>query len=205
MIRNSDFWFRISYNIGMTSKFFSDKFSAALSYDAYLQTGTDEQRRRWQQIYDAARLTDAQQNLVKGFVRQMNLLIVSGIWCGDCVQQCPLIARIAEANPEKISLRIVDRDQNRDLAEPFRMNGGDRIPVLIFLAEDFEFCGMYGERTIARYRAIAHRSLGPACPTGIVAPDKEEMAATLGDWLTEIERVQLMLRLSPRLRQKYGD
>jgi thiol-disulfide isomerase/thioredoxin len=189
----------------MSPKFFSDKFAAALPYDAYVQTGTDDQRNRWKQVYDLARLTDGQQTLLKGFVRQMNLLLISGIWCGDCVQQCPLIARIAEANPEKISLRILDRDQHRDLAEPFRMNGGDRIPVLISLAEDFEFCGVFGERTISRYRIFAHRYLGPACPTGIIAPDTEEIAATLADWLTEIERIQLMLRLSPRLRQKHGD
>jgi hypothetical protein len=31
------------------------------------------------------------------------------------------------------------------------------------------------------------------------------MAATVQDWLDEIERVQLMLRLSGRLRQKHGD
>lgn len=189
----------------MTPKFFQDKFSSALSYPDYLKTGTDDQQHRWQQVYNLAHLTTAQESLIKAFARQMNLLIISGIWCGDCVQQCPLIARIAEANPEKIALRILDRDQHRDLSENFRMNGGDRIPVLISLSEDFEFCGLFGERTISRYRAIAHRHLGPACPTGIVAPDQEELSATLADWLTEIERIQLMLRLSPRLRQKYGD
>ncbi len=79
------------------------------------------------------------------------------------------------------------------------------MPIVLFLAEDFEFCSVYGERTINRYRAFAQRYLGPACPTGIVAPDKDELSATLADWLIEIERIQLMLRLSPRLRQKHGD
>jgi thiol-disulfide isomerase/thioredoxin len=189
----------------MKSTFFSDKFAAAHPYERYVQTGTDEQNRRWQQVYDASKLTESQQRLVAGFVRQMNLLIVSGIWCGDCVQQCPLIARIAQANPAKISLRLLDRDAHRDLTEAFRINAGDRVPVVLMLAEDFEFCAAYGERTINRYRAIAQRQLGSACPTGIVSPDKEELSATLADWLVEIERIQLMLRLSPRLRQKYGD
>src|SRR5580704_11261702 len=168
----------------MTSpQYFSDKFSAALSYPDYLQTGTDEQRRSWQQVYDAAKLTDAQFTLLHGFVRQMNVLIISGIWCGDCVQQCPLIARIAEANPQKIALRLLDRDQHRDLIDAFRVNGGDRVPVVLFLAEDFEFCSAYGDRTINRYRAIAQRQLGPSCPTGIVGPDADELTATLADWL----------------------
>ena len=99
----------------------------------------------------------------------------------------------------------MDRDQHRDLAEAFRLNAGDRVPVTIFLAEDFEFCGAFGDRTINRYRALAQRQLGASCPTGIVGPDKEELNATLADWLAEIERMQLMLRLSSRLRQTHGD
>jgi hypothetical protein len=189
----------------MDATFFQNKFNAALTYDRYVQSGTEEQLRRWKQVYDAASLTEAQKNLLGGFARQMNVLIISGIWCGDCVQQCPLIARIAEGFPEKISLRILDRDQHRDLSPFFRVNAGDRVPVVLFLAEDFEFCGSYGERTISRYRAIAQRQLGPACPTGIVGPDKDELSATLTDWLLEFERIQLMLRISPRLRQKHGD
>jgi thiol-disulfide isomerase/thioredoxin len=189
----------------MDVKFLSDKFSTALSYDKYLQTGNEEQQRRWTRVYEAASLTESQKQLLGGFVREMKILIVSGIWCGDCVEQCPLIARIAQANPEKIDLRLLDRDQNLDLAHQVRINGGDRVPAVLFLSEDFEFCGLYGDRTINRYRAIAQRKLGPACPTGIVGPDAQELNATLADWLAEIERIQLMLRLSPRLRSKCGD
>ena len=135
----------------------------------------------------------------------MNLLIISGIWCGDCVQQCPLIARIADSNPKKSPSGSWTAINIAIWSNQFRVNAGDRIPVAIFLAEDFEFCAAYGERTINRYRNIAQRYLGPACPTGIVGPDKDELNATLADWLVEIERVQLMLRLSPRLRQKHTD
>jgi thiol-disulfide isomerase/thioredoxin len=189
----------------MDRAYLSDKFSGALAYDRYLQTGTDEQRRRWKQVYDSAALTDAQRRLVSGFAREMKVLVVSGIWCGDCVQQCPLMQRIAEANAGRIDLRLLDRDQNRDLADRLRINGGDRVPVALFLAEDFEPCSTFGDRTLTRYRAMAQKQLGASCPVGLAAPDAGEMQATLQDWLDEFERVQLMLRLSARLRQKHGD
>ena len=99
----------------------------------------------------------------------------------------------------------MDRDVHRDLTERVRTNGRDRVPVALLLAEDHELCAIFGDRTLQRYRALAARQLGPSCPTGIVAPDKDEMAATLQDWLDEVERVQLMLRLSARLRQKHQD
>ena len=77
--------------------------------------------------------------------------------------------------------------------------------VVLFLAEDGELCEMAGDRTRHRYRAIARRQLGASCPLAIAPPDKDELSATLADWLDEFERVHLMLRVSPRLRQKHGD
>ena len=189
----------------MNAAFLAEKFAAALPYERYVRTGTDEQRRRWQQVYDAARLTAEQARLVAGFARDMKVLLVSGIWCGDCVQQCPLLQRCAEANPGRIDLRLLDRDQHRDLTEMVRLNAGDRVPVALFLAEDHELCAAYGDRTLSRYRALAVKHLGPSCPTGITPPEQGELAATLQDWLNELERVQLMLRLSARLRQKHND
>jgi len=189
----------------MLAAYLSDQFASALPYERYVQTGTDEQQRRWRQVYEAARLTDTQKQLIAGFVRQMKVLIFSGVWCGDCIEQCPLIYRIAEANPRKIDLRFIERPRDGELAPELRINGGNRVPVVLFLSEDNEWCATAGDRTINRYRAVALRKLGLLCPTGIVAPEKAELDATLGDWLNEVERVQLMLRLTPRLRQKYQD
>jgi hypothetical protein len=195
---------RVTIN-AMKASYLAEQFAGAMPYDRYVSTGNDEQQRRWKQVYDLTRLTDPQRHLLGGFVREMKILVVSGIWCGDCVQQCPLIQRITEGNPGKIGLRFVERDQHRDLTEQVRMNGGDRVPVVLFLSEDNEWCATAGDRTINRYRAVALRKLGPSCPVGIVPPDKDELEATLADWLNEVERVQLMLRLTPRLREKYKD
>ena len=183
----------------------TDKFNAAHAYAKYLTTGTDEHRRRWEQVYAATKLTADQQRLLAGFERQMNLLVVSGIWCGDCVQQVPLIQRIGEANPEKVRVRVLDRDEHKDLSSQLRINGGDRVPVVLLMAEDFELCAIAGDRTLRRYRAIAMSQLGAACPLAIAGPDLGELAETLQDWLDEVERVHLMLRLSSRLRHKHND
>jgi thiol-disulfide isomerase/thioredoxin len=189
----------------MITSYLSSQFASALAYHGYLQTGNDEQQRRWGRVYEAAKLSDSQKQVVAGFVREMKILIFSGIWCGDCAEQCPLIQRIAEASSGKIDLRFIERQRDGELIPELRINGGNRVPVVLFLSEDNEWCATAGDRTINRYRALALRRLGPLCPTGIVAPDKEELDATLGDWLNEVERVQLMLRLTPRLREKYHD
>ncbi|AXC12476.1 hypothetical protein ACPOL_3181 [Acidisarcina polymorpha] len=184
---------------------FSDQFSSALPYEQYLANGNEEQQRRWTQVYDIAQVDSAQRQLISGFERKMKVLVHSGIWCGDCVEQCPLIQRIAEANPAKIQLRFLEREMSTELSEELRINGGSRVPVVRFYSEDDLWCATSGDRTLNRYRALALKRLGPSCPTGILLPEKGEVEATIADWINEVERVQLMLRLTPRLREKYQD
>ena len=122
----------------------SERFESALPYDRYLQTGTEEQQRRWTQVYDLAHLTVAQQRLVGGFERDMKILVYSGIWCGDCVQQGPLIHRIAQGNTAKIDLRFIERPMSDELPEGLRINGGSRVPIVLFFSEDWDWCATAG-------------------------------------------------------------
>ena len=189
----------------MDAPYLRSKHEAGLPYDEYINTGKPQQRDDWQRIYDQATLTDAQQKLIGSFKRKINIIAMSGIWCGDCAQQGPLIQRIAQANPDVLDLRWIDRDQHSDLQEHVQVNGGNRVPVFIFCAEDYELAGWYGDRTLSRYRAIAKRQLGPSCPMPGAPVDQDELTATLQDWLDQIERVHLLLRLSTRLRQIHND
>lgn len=181
------------------------KHEAGMPYYRYVRSGTADQLQNWTRVYEAASLTPAQRELTGAFVRRINVIGLSGLWCGDCVQQCPLIARIAEANPERIDLRWLDRDEHLDLQRFTAINGGHRVPVLLFCAEDYQLVSWYGDRTLSRYRAIAQRQLGPSCPLPGAPVDVGEAAQTLQEWLNEFERAHLLLRLSTRLRQKYND
>ncbi len=189
----------------LSAPFLKSKFDAAHAYSDYVATGTDAQQQGWRKIYDQASLTADQESLIAGFTREMKILVSSGVWCGDCVQQIPLLQKIAAASNGKVDLRIVDRDQHADLAKLIQICGGMRVPMAIFMAEDFEFVSLYGDRSLTRYRAIAKKQLGAACAVpGAPIPD-DELAGTLQDWLDEVERVHLLLRLSTRLRQKHND
>lgn len=189
----------------LDASFLKTKHDAALPYAAYVATGKPDQQENWTRIYDQAALRPAQRRLVESFTRTMHVLVTSGMWCGDCVQQCPLLARIAEANPEKIDLRFLDRDEHKDLSERIMINAGLRVPTALFLAEDYEFVSILGDRTLTRYRAIAARQLGDACPMPGAPVPQAELEATTQDWVEEFERVHLLLRLSPRLRELHGD
>ncbi|MEX0653344.1 MAG: thioredoxin family protein [Phycisphaeraceae bacterium] len=188
----------------MDAAYLASKHEAGLTYTDYLATGTDAQRDNWQRIYEQTTLTDAQRQLVGSFVRDIKVIGLSGIWCGDCVQQGPLIQRIADAS-DRIDLRWLDRDEHIDLQQKVAINAGHRVPVLLFCAEDYELVGWFGDRTLNRYRAIAAKQLDTACPLPGAPVDQDEQAATLEDWVDQFERVHLLLRTSGRLRQKHGD
>ena len=183
----------------------SKVFAEGLTYGEFLQThATPDQRTRWEAVYGKVALTQEQRELLGGFVREMHVLCVAGAWCGDCVNQCPILARSAEQN-RHILVRFVDRDAHPAAQEALTMNQGRRVPAVVFLNEDDQECGRYGDRTLAAYRQMAADRLGPACPTGIVPPGAALLSAVTAEWVGQFERIQLMLRLSKRLREKYGD
>ncbi len=186
-------------------KYLRTKSDAGLSYTEYLATATPQQLDNWQAFEKQVALRDEQRALLASFTRPMPVLCTSGTWCGDCVAQVPMLAAIEAANPGIISLRVLDRDEHADLSEQVMICGGQRVPTVIFLNELFEFVGLYGDRTLARYRAIAAKQLGGACPLPGAPIPADEIAATLQDWVDEFERVQLMLRVSPKLRQLHSD
>lgn len=183
----------------------SSAFDEALPYAAFLDRyATPEQRRRWDAMHGRVTLSAEQSGLLGGFVRRMPALVLNGAWCGDCINQCPIFHHFAAAS-KAIELRFLDRDARDDAKAALMVNGGNRVPIVVFLSEDLQEVARYGDRTISRYRQLAAEQLGPTCPTGIVPPSGEETAEVVREWIAEFERAQLILRLSPRLRQKYGD
>lgn len=180
-------------------------FAEAPSYEDFLaQYGTEDQRRRWAAVEARVALTAPQTALLGGFVRRMPVLCIAGAWCGDCVNQVPILRHIAAASPA-VSLRLLDRDARPDLRDALAINGGHRVPVTLFFSEDWQLCSTYGDRVLAFYRQMAQDRLGPSCPTGIVPPGEDLLRQATAEWIGEFERIQLMLRLTGRLREAHGD
>lgn len=187
-------------------------FEAAHPYAGFLERhATPDQRSRWDAFHKQVRLTSAQQGLLGGFVRRMPVLVLAGAWCGDCVNQCPIFDHFAAASPTAsgtsrlIDVRFLDRDARPDIAAHLKVCGGQRVPVAMFLSEDFTPIFFYGDRTLSAYRAASAAQVGESCASGTVPPAAAAIAAVTSDWLDQFERVQLILRLSGRLRELHGD
>lgn len=188
------------------SDFWRRAFAQGLAYDDYLNTTEPEKAERWRTMADRIPvLTLDQSGRLRGHNREMKILVLSGAWCGDCVRQGPMIERIVATCGPRVALRLIERDTDPELRDEMRILGAARVPAAIFLSEDYFEIGRFGDRLLTVYRKKAAREIGPACATGIVAPPPEELAAELAEWVDTFERMLLILRLSPMLRERHGD
>jgi thiol-disulfide isomerase/thioredoxin len=176
-----------------------DYFGKALPYEDFLaQFGKPADKPRWDRTRETVKLSDEQTALLKKFVRTTNVLMLAGAWCGDCAGQCPILEKFAEVAP-CLKIRYLDRDVHAEAQRELQINGGNRVPVAVFYSEDGHEIARFGERTLSRYRKMVAEMGGDACGTGLGAQDAVQ------EWLDVVERVQWILRLSPRLRKLHGD
>lgn len=191
----------------LNAEILQEKFNQGMSYADFVDSGRQEgHHQQWEQRYSLLELDKTQAALVGGFTREMNVLSMTGSWCGDCALQGSALARIAQANPGRINLRYLPRaEQHTDLIVKAPINAGFRVPVTWFMAEDFEPVVVFGDRTLSRYRAIARKQLGGELANVRAPEPADPVREVLREMLDIFERVQLILSLSARLREKHGD
>jgi thiol-disulfide isomerase/thioredoxin len=181
-------------------------FGMALEYHAYLATAEPAKAQKWHDLEAKLPALDLlQEQRLGGHGRILRVLVYSGAWCGDCVRQGPILRRIADACGPQVEIRYIDRDASPELQDELRILGATRVPVVVFLSEDWFEVGRFGDRLLTVYRAKAVREVGPACDCGLVAPPTEQLAAEQEEWVRVFEQMLLMLRLSPMLRERHGD
>jgi thiol-disulfide isomerase/thioredoxin len=183
-----------------------ESFQNGMAYDDFLaHYASETEKVYWQRIYESVEIAPHQSQLLRSFVRKMNVLCMAGTWCGDCAAQCPIFRRFEQNANSRIVFRLVDRDTDTRLADKLRICGSARVPHVVFFSEDGLLIGSYGDRTLSKYRELVLPLSRAASLTVDAGPGGNSQSAVVQDWLNEFERVQLLLRLSPRLRQKHGD
>jgi hypothetical protein len=179
-------------------------FEKALPFNAFVETGTAAHQERWMGYRDRLKLTPEQERHIQAYSRKMRVLVLAGMWCGDCARQCPMIDLIASGS-SVIEARYIDNQMDQKLRDELRIHGAARVPVVVALSEDFFEVGRSLDRTLAAYERKARTELGDACDAGIVPPSSEELAEEVDQWFEFFHRQQLLLRVSPFLRKRHND
>ncbi len=106
--------------------------------------------------------------------KSTNWLLITEGWCGDGANSAPVFARLAEANPN-INLKVLLRDENKELMQNYLTNGGMAIPILILLDDDFNEIGVWGPRPAPAQEMVMENKVNPTMPP-------EEFKVELQKW-----------------------
>ncbi len=184
----------------LRSELWRDGFEAATPFSDYVAAGNERERANWARTTVATPVDAAERLDSAG--RILNVLCLSGLWCGDCARTVPVWDRLAQAAGPGVDFRVLDRDARPEVRDELRILGAMRVPVAVFLTEDFHEVGRLGDRPLSVYRDKAVTELGAACPLpGAAGP----LAAEIAEWGDDFERLILMARLAPGLRRRHGD
>jgi thiol-disulfide isomerase/thioredoxin len=184
--------------------FWKHYWEKAVSVEKFINELKIDEAKLWREREERTpELTQEQRKRLEGYNREIKVLIYASSWCGDCSRQVPMLEKMANAAGEKVNVRIIERETSKELQDELRILGALRVPVVVFLTEDFWEIGRFGERLLNLYRSKAAREIGNGVEQGILSP--KALKREMNDWLDIFERMLLMVRLSPPLRKRYSD
>lgn len=122
-----------------------ERYESGQSYAEFRKSAQKHQG-LWDGIYDhleippdaLARLED-----LPGF---RHVLVLAEDWCGDAASLVPILAKLVDAAPQKVDLRVLTRDDNADIMDQHLSHGGRSIPVAIVFDESMNKVGWWGPR-----------------------------------------------------------
>jgi selT/selW/selH-like putative selenoprotein len=126
----------------------AERFAEGMTYEAYKAQMT-RNRERLEANEQSLDLDGESLDFFRGLPAPLNVLVLAEDWCGDVINNLPVLHGLAEASG-KLKLRIFLRDQNLDLSDQYLKDGKHRsIPVFAFFDGSFSPIGHWIERPAA--------------------------------------------------------
>lgn len=81
------------------------------------------------------------------------IAVVTEDWCGDSLNYTPVLFAIGERLPQ-IEIRVFPRDSFPEVRDAYLSGGKSKIPVFVFMDDDFKELGRFIERPLAANRFL---------------------------------------------------
>ena len=116
---------------------------------------------RMKRLYNTTRIIDELKKETVDLQDKWIWLVITEAWCGDAAQNNPVIAKIAEINPN-IELKFILRDENLSVMDAYLTNGSRSIPKLICLeSKTLDEIGTWGPRPKAAQKRVMKDKANP--------------------------------------------
>jgi len=130
-----------------------ERFAQGYDFAAYTEKMGDDGH-KFVARYEKCTIRPDDAAFFAGSKEPVNILVLSESWCPDCVQNVPIVAKIASLNP-RLRVSIFPRDENLDVMDEFLTDGRRTIPTVVFFDGDFKEIGRWIERPAAVKRGLA--------------------------------------------------
>jgi len=137
----------------------------------------------WDGVYDHLELPEDAVLRAKELPGRRLVAVLAEDWCGDAASLVPILAKLAAAAPEKIELRVFQRDANLDIMDGYLSHGGRAIPVAIVFDDEMRQLGWWGPRP-APAQALFREKLS-ALRAGHLTDKREEVNKPVLRWYRE--------------------
>jgi len=121
----------------------------ALSFDEYLAKA-DMNVPTMRENFEGTKIRPDDDNFFRALSSRLpggavKVLAISEPWCGDCVENLPVLAKMASLYPF-LRLYVFSRDQNLDIMDQYLTDGKRIIPVFVFFDQSGSEIGRFIER-----------------------------------------------------------
>ena len=128
---------------------YDDYYAKGITFAAFLDRA-QSRRDEWLAHYNDAAVTADMMTRMRALPERRRLLVVAEDWCGDSVNTIPYLARLVDAAPERLAMRVIDSKVGRPVMEAHRTaDGRAATPTVVVLAEDGRVLGAFTERPAA--------------------------------------------------------
>jgi thioredoxin family protein len=121
-------------------------FSQGVTFADFLENAR-ARRDEWRSNYNDATVSAALISRVRALPTKRHLLVVAEDWCADSLNTVPYIARLVDGGPERLDMRIINRDTGKSLMEAhLTPDGRTATPTVAILDENWRLIGAWVER-----------------------------------------------------------
>lgn len=122
-----------------------ERFQKGMTFQQYLDQMTTN-KERFLQLLQEIKVRPEDREALKRFGKSLKVLVITEDWCGDALQNFPVLAKLVDGLPN-VEMRIFLRDQNPDLMDQYLNQGVYRsIPVFAFFDENMNEVTRFIER-----------------------------------------------------------
>jgi hypothetical protein len=140
----------------LIEKLLKEGKTTGTTQNAELVNFTELNQQRMNRVEKQFKIRSGLENALQKLNQHLTWLILAEAWCGDCAQNIPALAKIAEYSNNKIHLKIIISSEYPEVLDNYLTNGTRSIPKLISFDDHINELFVWGPRPFPAQEILYH-------------------------------------------------